>query len=78
MSEQLKNIVTKIQEETGYLFSEKEIADVVAYSERKCQLNKKGEEYVPIMFESELMNYFASTVYSVKNFLKNHSVLMEA
>ena len=56
-AEKLYGIVQKVQRETGYNFSLDEIAKVYAYTVRKCEVNGKGSEYVPILFENELTDY---------------------
>ena len=53
-AEKLYGIVQKVQRETGYNFSVDEIAKVYVYTVRKCEVNGKGSEYVPILFENEL------------------------
>ena len=36
-----------------------EIADeVLAHSKRKCELNHKPDEYLPLLYENELTDYF--------------------
>lgn len=56
-AEKLYGIVQKVQRETGYIFSLDEIAKVYAYTVRKCEVNGKGIDYVPILFKNELTDY---------------------
>lgn len=55
--ERLLGIVKKVQEETGYEFSFDEMTDILLYTRRKCEVNGKGEDYIPILFENELSDY---------------------
>lgn len=32
--------------------------EVLAYAVRKCELNKKPESYLPILYENELTDYY--------------------
>ena len=34
-----------------------EIADVLKYSIRKCEVIRKGPEYLPVLFENEIEDY---------------------
>ena len=54
LTPELAEIVAKVQEQTGYIFCPVETADILAYTHRKCEINGKGEDYVPILFENEL------------------------
>lgn len=56
-SRELYEIVDKVQRGCGYEFSEKELLDIHAYTVRKCEVNGKGDDYVPILFENELTDY---------------------
>lgn len=56
-TEKMYGIVQKVQSETGHDFPADEIAKVYAYTVRKCEVNGKGNDYVPILFENELTDY---------------------
>ena len=34
------------------------LAEVLRYSKRKCEVIKKPPEYLPLLFETELIDYF--------------------
>ncbi len=53
------DIVKRVENETGYKLALHEISETFMYSLRKCKLNGKGVDYLPIMFESELRDYIA-------------------
>lgn len=57
LTPELARIVVGVTEKTGYEFCSYEIADILAFTHRKCELNKKGEDYVPVLFENELRDY---------------------
>lgn len=36
-----------------------DVADeVLAYAKRKCELNRKPDDYLPLLYENELTDYF--------------------
>lgn len=53
----IDDIVSEVEEKTGYIFDEAEVRDVFAYTVRKCEINRKGPDYIPILFENELRDY---------------------
>ena len=53
----LFDIVEDVQGRIGYIFSAQEVRKVLAYTKRKCEINGKGDSYVPILFENELRDY---------------------
>lgn len=57
LTPELAEIVAEVQEKTEYIFCPVEIADILAYTHRKCEINGKGEDYIPILFENELRDY---------------------
>lgn len=57
--EQIMQIVKEVQQKVQYIFTADEVQDVLAYTRRKCEVNGKGEAYVPILFENELRDYVA-------------------
>jgi len=50
-------IVADVEKKTNYIFDEAEKIDVLIYTIRKCELNKKGEDYIPILYENELRDF---------------------
>lgn len=55
--DELFDIVEDVQKRIGYIFSAQEMRNVLAYTERKCEVNGKGADYIPILFENELRDY---------------------
>lgn len=56
-ADEFDDIVKQVEDKTGYIFDDSEVRDVFAYTLRKCEINKKGPDYVPILFENELRDY---------------------
>ena len=56
-AEKLYGIVQKVQSEYRCEFSFDEMTDILLYTRRKCEVNGKGEDYIPILFENELSDY---------------------
>lgn len=70
---EIREIVEKSEKELHYHFDDGEIADVLRYTLRKCEINGKGDDYVPILFETELHDYVmrsAINAVGYMNFLK--------
>lgn len=57
LTPELAEIVAKVQNDTKYVFCPYEIADILAFTRRKCKINRKGDDYVPLLFENELRDY---------------------
>lgn len=59
---EMMKIVREVENKTNYGFDAEEISDVLAYTKRKCEINGKGETYVPILFENELRDYVSRLI----------------
>lgn len=55
--ERTLKIIEKVEKETGYTYCPMEIANIVQYAIRKCELNGKDEEYFYILLPDELEQY---------------------
>ena len=53
----LTDIVFKVRQETGYRFDVMEVFDILKHSIRKAEMNGKGEDYLPILFQNELEDH---------------------
>ena len=42
----------------GFAIDDETAEDVLAYAKRKCELNHKPDEYLPLLYENELTDYF--------------------
>ena len=78
MSDPLVDKLVEIAIETsariGYCFTKEEIKSVLEYTERKLALNRKGDDYLPILFESELEDYARRTAINIlggMNYVRN-------
>lgn len=60
------DIVKQVEDKTGYIFDESEVREVFAYTLRKCEINGKGADYVPILFENELRDYLMRAYINLK------------
>lgn len=60
------DIVKQVENKTGYIFEENEVREVFAYTLRKCEINGKGADYVPILFENELRDYLMRAYINLK------------
>lgn len=71
---ELVDIAIKTSDRIGYRFSKDEIKSVLEYTERKLELNRKGDDYLPILFESELEDYARRTAINIlggMNYVRN-------
>ena len=55
--ERTLKIIEEVEEETGYTYCPMEIADIVQYAIRKCEMNGKDEEYFYLLLPDELEHY---------------------
>lgn len=72
--ERLVDIAIQTAKRIGYVFSPNEIKSVLEYTERKLELNRKGDDYLPILFESELEDYARRTAINIvggMNYVRN-------
>jgi len=53
----LVDIVENVRRRTGYPFDVMEVFDILRYSMRKAELNNKGDDYLPILFQNELEDH---------------------
>lgn len=60
------DIVKQVENKAGYIFDESEVREVFAYTLRKCEINGKGPDYVPILFENELRDYLMRAYINIK------------
>lgn len=42
----------------GFAIDDETAEEVLAYAKRKCELNRKPDEYLPLLYENELTDYF--------------------
>ena len=42
----------------GFVIDDETAEEVLAYAKRKCELNHKPDEYLPLLYENELTDYF--------------------
>lgn len=67
-SERFSSIVSKVESKTGYKFSAHEVFGVLLHTIRKCKINKKSANYVPILFENELRDYAARLAINIAGY----------
>ena len=54
IAEVMVDVLYQVQREVGYTFSFDEVYAMAVQTRRKVDLNGKGDDYVPILFENEL------------------------
>lgn len=42
----------------GFAIDDETAEEVLAYAKRKCELNHKPDDYLPLLYENELTDYF--------------------
>lgn len=52
--EEIQAIVREVEDKIGWEFEPEEVEDILRYTIRKAELNGKGADYIPILFENEL------------------------
>ena len=66
LTEELLAIVKKVQKKTGVVFGANEVGEILSHTRRKCSANGKGVSYIPILFETELLDYVLMDYISMK------------
>lgn len=57
MVEKLVEIALNVAEQMKYPFTSQEVIKVLKHTERKMELNGKGDDYLPLLFADELKDY---------------------
>lgn len=57
MIEELVDILFDVQRRFHYTFDLQDAYDILTYTIRKCELNGKGKDYIPILYENELRDF---------------------
>lgn len=57
---------TAVEEHLGLEIPEEVAGQVLAYSARKCIANGKGMDYLPILYENELRDYYMRLAINLK------------
>ena len=57
MAKELHDIVASVEERCLFRFGLEETQMILNHTRRKCLLNGKGDEYIPVLFENELCDY---------------------
>lgn len=55
--DKLVDTVYAVQNRTGYRFDVMDVFDILRYTIHKAEVNGKGEDYIPILFETELEDH---------------------
>ena len=56
-TEELVEVLLESQNELQYIFGALDIFNIMVHTIRKCELNGKDKEYVPILFKDELKSF---------------------
>ena len=54
IAEAMVDILHQVQREVGYTFSFDEVYATAVQTRRKVNLDGKGDDYIPVLFENEL------------------------
>ena len=55
--QELTDILFDVQRRLCRTFDLMDVFNILRYTIRKCELNGKGEDYIPILFENELRDF---------------------
>lgn len=61
--------VRKDAEQKGFILTGAEYEALLQYTARKCRLNGKGEDYLPILLADEIKDYFFRNAINVTSML---------
>ena len=59
-AEEIIGVIDEVTEETGHIFAPCELAEVLSLTGRKCQLKRTGDDYFPLLLETELKEFLIS------------------
>lgn len=59
-------IVRDVEDEIGYSFEFEDVQNIHQQAIQKCQINGKGNDYVPVMFWGELRNFAIGEILNLK------------
>ena len=62
--------VRKEAEDKGFVLSGAEYEALLQYTARKCEINGKGEDYLPLLLEDEIKDYFFRIANNAKTLLR--------
>ncbi len=58
MDQKILNTRKSAERALGFSIDDDVADEVLAYAKRKCELNHKPNEYLPLLYENELTDYF--------------------
>ena len=58
MMKELRAAILRAEETLGFQISGDDAAEVLMYAVRKCKVIGKDIDYLPILFETELLDHF--------------------
>lgn len=58
MMKELRNAIISAEKVLGFQIAPEIATEVLMYTVRKCKVSGKGADYLPILFENELLDYF--------------------
>lgn len=61
----------------GFTIDDDVAEEVLAYAKRKCELNHKPDDYLPLLYENELTDYFMRLYINLRGEM-NHVRRMQA
>lgn len=59
------------EDELGFEIPDEVAGKVLDYSVRKCVVNGKGSDYLPILYENELRDYYMRLAINLKGAMVN-------
>lgn len=58
MIKKLREAIISAENTLGFQIASEDAAEVLMYTVRKCKASGKGMDYLPILFENELLDHF--------------------
>lgn len=58
MMKRLREAIISAEKTLGFQIAAEDAAEVLMYTVRKCKVSGKGADYLPILFETELLDHF--------------------
>ena len=55
----------------GFVIDDETAEEVLDYAKRKCELNHKPDEYLPLLYENEMTDYFMRLAINLRGGMSN-------
>lgn len=66
MNEEIKRAINAAEEQIGFKVLDFELDNIMAYCKRKLAYIRKDESYLPLLLETEIVDYFTAMAINLR------------